>query len=554
MQRPPSANRCCVMLMGRFRGTTQSALKRQLQRRKVEVRSQLVGDLNAVIAGTISDDALSMVRRLGIPVLGGEALARMLALDDAREVVWRGVLEPERATETHAVLSMLRQEVHGVPSVERWSAICAALDQCDASALDVAAQYVRHGTERWPLVAGRHPCEVPDGLTIAPSSDHYLPSIIGSAPPRWLQALRQGWRSEKFRLLRAIVEPVFKTQTQESFNRLFRHPDLAGLEAMWWDNIPAGDSALTQVFEDNSLRNLRILAICKNSVWEERTFTALERGALPALKALCLGPAYIRPLVATQLIKLGARLDHLALRGARHTSRLLDALDAVIKQVPALALSSLLTDVGEVVDVLPRLNPRLRWLDLSNNANAIGRRGLDLLWRHALPELTHVRLQRCDIGSRAAWAIARAPSQWQLTSLALPSNRLNNRAVEGLMSAPSLKTLSHLDLSDNRFDDGAVAWLCSDRAPKALEHLDLSWNSLGDAFALALRECPEMSQRLRVLCLNATMMGDEGIQALALNPALKTLHHLEVARNLANDGALRQLREALPHTRLILKS
>ena len=117
---------------------------------------------------------------------------------------------------------------------------------------------------------------------------------------------------------------------------------------------------------------------------------------------------------------------------------------------------------------------------------------------------------------RDAKELARMPVPARLTHLILERHDLGPEDAEALADSPYLENLKHLHLSTNRIGDAGATALAASPYLRKLETLDLGHNGIGDEGVVALAKSKNFPS-LEGLCLADSDIEDDGARALA-NP------------------------------------
>lgn len=159
----------------------------------------------------------------------------------------------------------------------------------------------------------------------------------------------------------------------------------------------------------------------------------------------------------------------------------------------------------------------------------------------ALASLQELSLSNNGLSSQALWSLLEGLEEASLRALSLNYNDIDDEGIEELCRASVVSGLLRLTLQANRFGlEGCDALL--QREWEALQDLDLSFNALGpeleDVFSQAQR-----GYRLQALGLSGVALA-EGVRRLGQASILRSLRHLELAKNGLSDEDLVALLEA----------
>lgn len=186
-------------------------------------------------------------------------------------------------------------------------------------------------------------------------------------------------------------------------------------------------------------------------------------------------------------------------------------------------------------------------------------------------QLQHVHLSYNRLGDGGAAALAQA--FWpNLKSLSVASNTIGPEGAAALAAAPHWKALKELSLQANQIGDEGVAALCNPCCTwkTSMQSLDLSFNLLTAQAArslaaagfplrcLALSANPKLgddgagalasaswSQTIKILRLDLSGVGIEGVRALAAGPFVKLrLLSLYTPRN-AHPGRAKEVERVI---------
>ena len=152
------------------------------------------------------------------------------------------------------------------------------------------------------------------------------------------------------------------------------------------------------------------------------------------------------------------------------------------------------------------------------------------------PPLGHVGtldLRRNVLRKRGAQALARSPILTDLCGLVLSKTSLGRMGLEAITGSPYLTGLARLEMDDNSLDAASMVLLGRWPGKANLIRLSLAGNAVGDGMAALLGG--ERWERLRELSLRDCNLTGAALAALAAAPL--RLHQLDLSQNLQIDSA-----------------
>ena len=159
-----------------------------------------------------------------------------------------------------------------------------------------------------------------------------------------------------------------------------------------------------------------------------------------------------------------------------------------------------------------------------------------------LDHLSELDVSECNLGPKAAQALATAPALGNLVSLAAWRNRFGDDALAALFESPLGQTLNRLELMNTGLGDRAAEAMVRAGVLGRLfgPQLNLSMNPVGDAGVRALAGCADLG-RSSELILRECAVGNPGAQALAASPHVRGLTYLDLWKCRVGDVGARAL-------------
>ncbi|WP_092786596.1 hypothetical protein [Actinokineospora terrae] len=188
--------------------------------------------------------------------------------------------------------------------------------------------------------------------------------------------------------------------------------------------------------------------------------------------------------------------------------------------------------------------PVLEHLDLSgrgvvgsyygNAVQPIGDKGVSA-WANSrnTRNLTTVKVSLCGLGVEGITALLTSTTLPALTTLNITGNLCSGWPA-ALRDAPVWRTLRTLDLTGTGFDGEEISALVLTAEAPELRSVLLDYNSVGSGAALA--QWPLLPQ-LWELSLHDTAIDDDGLRALAVSGAARSLLELDLEQDCSNRSA-----------------
>jgi uncharacterized protein (TIGR02996 family) len=271
-------------------------------------------------------------------------------------------------------------------------------------------------------------------------------------------------------------------------------PDIAKLHELNLAFCQGNHEFVTRLCSGPELA-LRTLDLTRNFIGDAGVAALANSHSLPELTELRLAFNHLPGSSMTLLAAspLMSQLEHLDLRGNSECGG--EGLARLLEHPAANRLKTLqLAQVLLTPDTLRRLAsaalPNLThlWLDRGHLGAELPKR---LAFGSGLPALRHLSLGRNQLGNDAINALADSTALWQLRSLNLNNNYIDEEGVRVLANSPNFASLEELNLQDNALSDEAAYLLIESPYLTRLKVLDVDDNSLSPmAFALLRQRFP----------------------------------------------------------------
>lgn len=158
----------------------------------------------------------------------------------------------------------------------------------------------------------------------------------------------------------------------------------------------------------------------------------------------------------------------------------------------------------------------------------LGLDGARQLGSRPWPALSHLDLNKGDLGNKGLEALLEGGNFPALKSLRLAENKLTGKAIQALKGLE----LTRLDLSFNQGKASMAKAIAQAAASTHLEHLNLGANEIGDQGLSALAQSPHLGA-LRSLHIadnhSPPLITDQGISALVNAQRIHALEHLKLS-------------------------
>lgn len=184
---------------------------------------------------------------------------------------------------------------------------------------------------------------------------------------------------------------------------------------------------------------------------------------------------------------------------------------------------------------------RVTDLDLSYESVG-GRRLQSLVLSEHCRSLRGLRVKHCKLRLIDVQVLAQAPALRTLHALDIAANDLFDEGIGVLKDSANLANLRDLNVSQTLVNVHGVVALCS-RPVFRLTRLALNAGLLRNDGLAALANCPEMAD-LRRLEVESNEIGNLGLESLVRSQYLTRLEHLDLSRNQISSRGIQVLTES----------